>query len=83
MAPLYYHLATQHQDALFVDVPCTHENSNLHQGLGVPSLPYGHIYQRGRGLVEELRLVKKQVPEFQEKLNGYIQRQREVLSSSE
>ena len=57
MAPSYYHLATQQPGALFVDVPVTPANANLHQGLGVPSLPYGHIYQPGLGLVEELIII--------------------------
>lgn len=83
VAPLYYHLASQHPNTLFVDVPATPENANLHQGLGVPSLPYGHIYQPGVGLVEELRMVKKQMPEFEEKLCCLIQRNRDAQSSQD
>ena len=78
MAPLYYHLATQHPDTLFVDVPVMPENANLHQGLGVPSLPYGHIYQPDLGLVEELRMVKKEMPEFEKKLRTLIEKRKEV-----
>jgi hypothetical protein len=73
MAPSYYRLAREHHNTLFIDVPVTADNSNLHQGLGVPSLPYGHIYHPQGGLVEELRLTKSQVPEFAEKLQMYIQ----------
>lgn len=81
MAPAYYHLATQHKDTLFVDVPVTHENANLHQGLGVPSLPYGHIYQPGLGLVEELRMVKKEMPEFESKLCALIESHKDSSTS--
>lgn len=83
MAPAFYHLATKYKDTIFVDVPVTHENANLHQGLGVPSLPYGHIYQPGLGLVEELRMVKKQVPEFEEKLCSLIQVQKDSTTGSD
>ena len=37
----------------------TNENANLHQGLEVPSLPYGHIYHPRSGLVEELKISRK------------------------
>ena len=37
----------------------TNENANLHQGLDVPSLPYGHIYHPQAGLVEELKISRK------------------------
>ena len=37
----------------------TNENANLHQGLEVPSLPYGHIYHPTSGLVEELKISRK------------------------
>jgi thiol-disulfide isomerase/thioredoxin len=29
----------------FVEVPVTKDNAYLHQGLGIPSLPFAHIYQ--------------------------------------
>ena len=81
MAPAYYHLATQHQDTLFVDVPCSHTNQNLHFGLGVPSLPYGHIYQPGLGLVEEMRMVKKEMPDFEQKLCALIQEHKDSAAN--
>lgn len=73
MAPAFYHLALQNPGTLFVDVPVKEGNANLHQGLGVPSLPYGHMYHPDDGLVEELRITKKLMPEFGEILKGYIQ----------
>ena len=37
----------------------TNDNANLHQGLEVPSLPYGHIYHPISGLVEEMKISRK------------------------
>jgi hypothetical protein len=44
----------------------------LHQGLGVPSLPYGHIYHSAVGLVEELKLNKNVFNTFEEILATYV-----------
>jgi thiol-disulfide isomerase/thioredoxin len=71
VAPLYYHLATKYPDVVFVDVPVTNQNSNLHQGLGVPSLPFGHIYHPTAGLVEELQLTRKHLGGFEQSLDSY------------
>lgn len=55
-----------------MDVPVTPENANLHQGLGVPSLPFGHIYHPTGGLVEELKIAKKNFPKFARVLKYYL-----------
>ncbi len=52
-------MAAHYPDLLFLEVPVTNQNANLHQGLGVPSLPYGHIYYPEAGLVEEMKISKK------------------------
>ncbi|KAL3787657.1 hypothetical protein HJC23_011805 [Cyclotella cryptica] len=57
--PSFYRMASLYPHVLFLEVPVTNENANLHQGLGVPSLPYGHIYYPNAGLVEELKISKK------------------------
>ncbi|KAL9178943.1 hypothetical protein ACHAXT_011916 [Thalassiosira profunda] len=57
--PSFYRMAALYPNAVFVEVPVTNHNANLHQGLEVPSLPYGHIYYPGAGLVEELKISKK------------------------
>lgn len=72
MQPVYYKLATKFTNVLFVDVPVTEENASLHQGLGVPSLPYGHIYSPTGGLVEELGITRKTISEFGQKLHAYV-----------
>ena len=55
-----------HKDVVFVDVPVTQDNAVIHQGLGVPSLPFGHIYHPQAGLVEELKLTRKDIQDFEE-----------------
>lgn len=57
--PAYYRMASLYPQIIFLEVPVTNENANLHQGLDVPSLPYGHIYHPQAGLVEELKISRK------------------------
>jgi len=57
--PAYYRMASLYPNIIFLEVPVTNQNSNLHQGLEVPSLPYGHIYCPDAGLVEEMKISKK------------------------
>ena len=56
----------------FVECPVTEENSFLHEGLGVPSLPYGHIYHPEAGLVEEVSINKKVFKDFERVLQYYV-----------
>ena len=58
-------------DMVFVDVPVTTANKALHQGLGIPSLPCGHIYHPQGGLVEETKLTRKHIAQFKRKLETY------------
>ncbi|KAI2509546.1 thioredoxin [Fragilaria crotonensis] len=75
MAPLYKKLANSLSDnekVKFVQVPVTRNNAVLHRGLGVPSVPYGHIYHKDGGLVEERKLNKKEFAEFENVLQEYV-----------
>jgi thiol-disulfide isomerase/thioredoxin len=74
VAAPYRQLATKYrgQNVKFVEVPLTPENAVLHQGLGVPSLPYGHIYHPDAGLVEERSLNKKRFGDFVHILQTYV-----------
>jgi thiol-disulfide isomerase/thioredoxin len=56
----------------FVQVPLTKENAYLHTGLGIPSLPYAHIYHPVAGLVEERSINKKIFGEFKAALQCYV-----------
>jgi thiol-disulfide isomerase/thioredoxin len=72
VAPHFYKIAKLNPDVVFVDVPVTESNASLHQGLGVPCLPYAHIYHPENGLVEEMKLTRNDIPEFREKLKYYV-----------
>lgn len=50
----------------------TDKNAALHQGLGVATLPFAHIYHPTEGLVEEHKLTRKDVESFREMLQGYV-----------
>ena len=62
----------------FVEVPVTKDNTYLHRGLGVPSLPYGHIYHPTGGLVEEMKISKRHFGNFQHILGEYVDGQCQV-----
>jgi thiol-disulfide isomerase/thioredoxin len=75
MAPLFRRLANKwHGDGRvkFVQVPVTKENAVLHQGLRIPSVPYGHIYHKEGGL-EEHKINKKEFEFFSELLDSYLE----------
>ncbi len=61
-----------------MDVPVSPENANLHQGLGVPSLPFGHIYHPTGKLVEELKMSRKHFANFVKVLKSYTDGQCDV-----
>jgi len=56
----------------FVDVPVTQESAKIHQGLGIQTLPFSHVYDPNAGLVEELRMSRKQFPIFENPLKTYV-----------
>jgi len=69
--PSFYRMASLYPNIVFLEVPVTNQNVNLHQGLGVPSLPYGHIYYPEAGLVEELKISKKYFHNLVKKVRWY------------
>jgi thiol-disulfide isomerase/thioredoxin len=69
----FQRLANEYPTVKFVECPLTKENAYLHQGLGVPSLPYAHIYHPTAGLVEERKINKNVFAEFKNKvLKSYL-----------
>eukprot|EP00978_Attheya_sp_CCMP212_P007023 scaffold16416_cov52-Attheya_sp.AAC.10 len=71
-APPFYRLANTFTEVQFVEVPVTEKNANLHQGLGIPSLPYSHIYHPDGGLVQELKMTKRHMPALAHSIKSYI-----------
>lgn len=57
---------------LFVDAPLTKETAFLHEGLGVPTVPFGHVYHPAAGLVEERKLNKKVFRDFETAVDSYV-----------
>jgi thiol-disulfide isomerase/thioredoxin len=76
--PLFYRMANQFPNVVFLQVSVSDKNTNLHQGLGVPSLPYGHIYHPTTGLMEEGRLTKQHISAFARTLQTYVQKSCEL-----
>jgi thiol-disulfide isomerase/thioredoxin len=56
----------------FVEVPLTKETAYLQEGLGVPSVPFAHIYHPEGGLVEEVKISKPHFKDFHQKLTSYV-----------
>lgn len=73
MAPRFKQLALKYPQVKFVEVPLTQNNAMLHQGLGVPSFPFGHIYHPEAGLVEEGSINRKRIGGFEQKLVDYLE----------
>lgn len=71
--PKFEKLAFEYSPSVkFVQVPLTKENAFLHDGLGVPSLPFGHIYHPDVGLCEERSLNKRIFHDFRHALETYV-----------
>lgn len=60
------------QNVKFVEVPMTKETAFMFEGLGVPTVPFAHIYHPDAGLVEEMRASKKFSSELQRKIDSYV-----------
>ncbi|KAL7463819.1 hypothetical protein ACHAXS_005316 [Conticribra weissflogii] len=83
-APLYRKLASKYSpEVKFVDAPLTKETAFMHEGLGVPSVPFGHIYHPEVGLVEERKLNKKVFSEFEEAFETYVRGRCELPEEDE
>jgi len=66
LRPHFDKAASANPSVIFVEVPVLENNSKLHQGLGVESVPFGHIYHPTKGLVEETTLSRKTFGSFVE-----------------
>jgi thiol-disulfide isomerase/thioredoxin len=73
MEPAFAKLSRQFPAVQFVQVPVTPETAALHQGLGIPRVPYGHVVHPVAGIVEELSLNRKYVTDFTYILQSYVQ----------
>jgi len=78
VAPYYRRLALQNPDVLFVNVPVSESNTDLHRGLKVPSLPYGHVYYPDLGMTEEMKISRKHFGRFARIVRSYVEGQCDV-----
>lgn len=76
-------LCRENPHVKFVELPTSKDNGYLHEGLGVKTFPFGHIYHPEAGLVEELKINKKVFGEFERVLQYYVDGQGEVDYSEE
>ncbi len=72
-APHFYKLSQKYSDVKFLSVPLTPGNKEtLQQELGVYKFPFGHIYHSEHGLLDELPILRKLVPHFEERLKSHV-----------
>ena len=76
----------------FVEVPLTKENAYMHKGLGIPSLPFAHVYYNedyvGNSdteesssscrLVDELKINKHKFSELKRVIGSYVEKECDV-----
>ena len=72
--PLFRQMARDYRGASvkFVEVPLTRDTAYIHEGLGVPSVPFGHIYHPDAGLVEEGKINRRDFGVFRSALDCYV-----------
>lgn len=78
VTPHFWKLARNCPNVVFVDVPVTERTAVLHRGLGIPSLPYAHLYHPNVGLVEEQSITRKLITSFANKLQCYMNGQCDI-----
>lgn len=72
-APHYYKLSRKYSDVKFLSVPLTPGNEEtLKHDLGVKKFPFGHIYHSQHGLLDELPILRKFIPHFEERLQFHV-----------
>ena len=64
LRPAFIKMAVTNPNIIYLDVPVTESNSNLHKGLGIETVPFCHIYHPERGLVEESKISRETLSEF-------------------
>lgn len=72
VAPSYRRLARRNPKATFLDVAVSSKNTDLHEGLNIPYVPYGHIYHSNQ-IVEEMKISKIDWNIFERKVKNMMQ----------
>jgi len=72
MTPSFYRLVRSKPNVIFVDIPISKENKDIHLQLGVETVPFAHIHHPAFGLVEERKISRKHWDEFEGIVQSYI-----------
>jgi thiol-disulfide isomerase/thioredoxin len=72
--PLFNKLAKKYTDVKFISVPMT--KAQVWESINVPTkYPFGHIYDQNGALVNEVGLLRKLIPKFEESLQSFVAQQ--------
>lgn len=71
--PRYNRFLSKYPSVKFVDVPVTSDNAEIHESLGIESLPHGVIYHPGQGLVESSKMNTNVIRYFEKMIKSYVQ----------
>lgn len=71
-APHFVKLSRKYSNVKFLSVPLTPKNKLDLQELGVKKFPFSHIYDSQRGLLDEAPMLRKKIPEFEERLLSHV-----------
>ena len=72
MTPSFYRLVRSKPSVVFVDIPISKENKDIHLRLGVETVPFSHINHPIFGLVEERKISRKHWDEFESVVQSYV-----------
>lgn len=72
LRPAFHKMAASNPDIIYLDVPISESNRNLHKGLGISSVPFCHIYHPEHGLVEETKISREALSEIKALVQKYL-----------
>lgn len=64
LRPAFNKMALSNPNIIYLDVPVTESNANLHKGLGIETVPFCHVYHPKQGLVQETKISRETLAEF-------------------
>jgi len=73
MKPSFEKFAREHADTIkFVECPLSAVNTEVHQGLGIKTIPFAHVYHPSAGLVEERKMSRPHYASFEKLMKDYM-----------
>jgi thiol-disulfide isomerase/thioredoxin len=71
IAPRFDKMARDHPDINFVQVPYNDDSKDFIATLGIPSLPYGAVFDPTAGLIEQVNINPNKFDAFEKIVNSY------------